>query len=113
MSSPSSRRASASNRAAYKNAVGPVVRRLRNERGWTQEGFAAKLQVLGWTRCTRGWLSRIEARLVAVRDYELAYFCTALHVALPALFPSLDPRKVDPAFSSPKPPGATTSTRPQ
>ena len=89
-----------------------MVRKLRNDRGWTQEEFAAKLQVLGWTRCTRGWLSRIEARLVAVRDYELTYFCKALHVALPALFPSLDPRKADPMFSRSEPPGSASSAHP-
>ena len=96
-------------RVAYKNAVGPMVRRLRNERGWTQEEFAAKLQVLGWTRCTRGWLSRIEARLVAVRDYELTYLCKALRVALPSLFPSLDPRKADPMLSGPESPGVAAA----
>jgi transcriptional regulator with XRE-family HTH domain len=84
--------------ARYKNAVGGAVRRLRSERGWTQDDFAAKLQVLGWSRCTRSWLSRIEARLVAVRDYELAYFCKVFQVPLQALYPSLDPRKVDPNF---------------
>lgn len=112
---PSARRSSSppAKRAAYKNAVGPAVRRLRNERGWTQEEFAAKLQVLGWTRCTRGWLSRIEARLVAVRDYELTYFCKALRVALPALFASLDPRRADPTLSGPKSPGvAADDARP-
>ena len=93
-------------RATYKNAVGPAVRRLRNERGMTQEEAAAKLQVLGWSRCTRGWLSRIEARLVAVRDYELTYFARVFKVALPVLFPSLEPKKADPAFSHPKPSGA-------
>ena len=96
----------------FKNAVGPAVRRLRNEREWTQEEFAAKLQVLGWTRCTRGWLSRIEARLVAVRDYELTYFCKALHITLPALFPSLEPSKADPTFSRPEPPSSASSGHP-
>ena len=105
---PSARRSqpSPTKRVAYKNAVGPAVRRLRNERGWTQEEFAAKLQVLGWSRCTRGWLSRIEARLVAVRDYELTYFAKVFKVALPVLFLSLDPKKADPTFSHPKPSGA-------
>ena len=95
----SSRRSPSAERPVFKNTVGPAVRRLRNERQWTQEEFAAKLQVLGLGRAARGgWLSRIEARLVAVRDYELTYFCKALHVALPALFPSLDPRRADPTF---------------
>ena len=66
----------------------------------TQEELAAKLQVLGWSRCTRGWLSRIEARLVAVRDYELTYFCTALRVPLDVLLPNLDPTQTDPNFGA-------------
>ena len=112
---PSARRSqpSPAKRPAYKNAVGPAVRRLRNEHGWTQEEFAAKLQVLGWTRCTRGWLSRIEARLVAVRDYELTYLCKALRVTLPALFPSLDPRKADPTLGHLAPSDAASSARTQ
>ena len=76
------------------------MRRLRNERAWTQEDFAAKLQVLGWKRCTRSWLSRVEARLVAVRDYELTYFCKVFAVPLAALFPSVDPSKADPGFQT-------------
>ncbi len=82
--------------ARYKNVVGSAVRRLRSEREWTQDDFAAKLQVLGWSRCTRSWLSRIEARLVAVRDYELTYFCAVFQVPLQALYPSLNPKKIDP-----------------
>ena len=87
-------------RSRYKNAVGSTVRRLRNERELTQEDFAAQLQVLGWTRCTRGWLSRIEARLVAVRDYELTYLSKVLEVPLHALFTSLDPCEADPGFET-------------
>ena len=95
---PSRDSLSAEKSPRYKNAVGASIRRLRNKREWTQDEFATKLQVLGWTRCSRSWLSRIEARLVAVRDYELTYFCKALDVPLNALFNSLDPRKTDPAF---------------
>ena len=90
-------------RPAYKNAVGAAVRRVRNQREWTQEELAVKLQLLGWSRCTRSWLSRVEARLVAVRDYELSYFCKVFSVPLDALFPSLNPREIDPNYTDARP----------
>lgn len=95
---PSTRSTAQRKSRPFKNAVGPAVRRLRNERGWTQLDFAAKLQVLGWNRCTRSWLSRVEAQVVAVRDYELAYFCKALRTPLSELFPSFEPQEIDPGF---------------
>ena len=72
------------------NAVGPTVRRLRVERGWSQEGLATKLQVGGWD-CTRSWLAKIEARQVLVRDHQLLTLCAVLGVKLEELFSTLDP----------------------
>ena len=74
------------------NAVGPSVRRLRAEKGWSQEGLAAKLQVHGWD-CSRSWLAKIEARQVLVRDHQLLHFCNVLGVKLDELFPTLDARR--------------------
>ena len=44
------------------NIVAPQVRRLRQERGWTQEQFAAKCQLAGWD-VSRGTISQIEAAI--------------------------------------------------
>lgn len=75
------------------NAVGPTVRRLRVEKGWSQEELAAKLQVHGWD-CTRSWLAKIEARQVLVRDHQLLHLRAVLGVTtLEELFPTLNARR--------------------
>jgi transcriptional regulator with XRE-family HTH domain len=78
-----------------KNAVGPVIRKLRNQQGWTQEELAAKLQLKGWD-CTRSWLAKIEAQQVYVKDFELLYFCAAFGKHLDDLCISLLALKADP-----------------
>ena len=78
-----------------KNAVGPTIRRLRNDRGWTQEALATKLQLEGWD-CSRSWLAKIEARQVQVKDFELLYFRKLFVLKLEDLFLSMNPRKADP-----------------
>jgi transcriptional regulator with XRE-family HTH domain len=78
-----------------KNAIGPIIRKLRNQRGWTQEELAAKLQLKGWD-CTRRWLAKIEAQQVAVKDFEMLYFRTVFDKSLEEFYDSLAPEKVDP-----------------
>lgn len=78
-----------------KNAVGPTIRKLRNQQGWTQDALAAKLQLQGWD-CTRSWLAKIEAQQVAVKDFELLYFRAIFDTGLDNLFPTLSPQKADP-----------------
>ncbi|MCP5487874.1 MAG: helix-turn-helix transcriptional regulator [Verrucomicrobia bacterium] len=69
------------------NIVGPQVRKLRYERGWTQEEFAAKLQRLDWD-ISRQTLSKIEARLRCVSDEELPLLARALQVSIDKLYPA-------------------------
>jgi transcriptional regulator with XRE-family HTH domain len=76
-----------------KNIVGPVIKKLRTERGWTQGELAAKLQLKGWD-CTRSWLAKIEAQQVYVRDFQLLYFCTVLGVDLEELYSTLSISKL-------------------
>ena len=76
-----------------KNVVGPGVRKLRNDRGWTQGQLTAKLQLRGWD-CTRSWLAKIEAQQVYVKDFELLYFCAAFGVDLDDLYSTLSISKV-------------------
>jgi transcriptional regulator with XRE-family HTH domain len=78
-----------------KNAVGPVIRKLRNQQGWTQEELAAKLQLKGWD-CTRSWLAKIEAQQVYVKDFELLYFCAVFGRHLDDLYSSHSTAKADP-----------------
>ena len=81
--------------AKAKNVVGPQVRRLRNGLGLSQSELAVKLQLLGWD-LDRGALAKIEARLVAVTDYEMLYLARVLGVALEALYATIEPTEADP-----------------
>lgn len=73
-----------------KNNVGPQVRRLRFDRGWSRSVFAAKLQVAGLD-IDRSAVSKIEARMVFVDDRTLLYLAEVLKVELQALFPRREP----------------------
>jgi len=73
------------------NATGPVIRKLRNQAGWTQEELAAKLQLKGWD-CTRSWLAKIEAQQVYVKDFELLYFRAVFGKSLEELYSALSPK---------------------
>jgi DNA-binding XRE family transcriptional regulator len=68
------------------NIIGPQLRRLRNEAGWTQEEFAARCQLGGYD-VSRGTISQIEARLRCVKDDEVALLAKILGVPHGQLFP--------------------------
>ncbi len=70
----------------YYNIIGPQVRRIRYARHWSQLKLAAKLQRAGWD-ISRSGVSKVEARLKFVLDYELDYLVEVLHVELKELFP--------------------------
>ena len=74
------------------NMIGPQLRRLRYQRGWSQEKLAGKLQLLGWD-IGRVSLAKIESRLVHVEEYELLFFARAFNVHLDDLFPPIDTRR--------------------
>ncbi len=77
------------------NMIGPQVRRLRYQQGWSQEKLTEKLQLLGWD-ISRAGLGKIESRLVHVDDYELLFFARVFQVRLDDLFPTIDPaRRMD------------------
>ncbi len=68
------------------NVVGPQIRKLRNQRGWTQEVLAQKLQLAGWD-VSRTSLAKLESRLRWVSDCELLFLAKVLSVDLRDLFP--------------------------
>lgn len=76
--------------AKTKNIVGPQVRKLRDQKGLTQEMFAARCTVLGLD-LSRATLSKIEAQLRCVTDAELVVLAEALKVEVTILLP---PKKV-------------------
>ena len=53
------------------NMIGSNLRRLRMERGWSQQKLSNKLEMLAIYVC-RGSISRIEDKLRTVTDIELA-----------------------------------------
>ena len=78
--------------AKAQNAIGAAVRKLRVERGLTQDQLAAKLQLLG-LEISRAGLSKIEARLRCVSDLELPIIAQALKVEIADLYLSQASRK--------------------
>lgn len=69
------------------NIIGPQVRRLRNQRGWSQHDLAIKLQCAGMEDATRSNISKLEARLIRAIDEDLLYLARVLRVELIELYP--------------------------
>jgi transcriptional regulator with XRE-family HTH domain len=62
-----------------RNIVGPVVRKLRQEKGLTQAQLVAKLNVRGWD-VSRDIIARIEGQVRWVADFEIAKLATGLGI---------------------------------
>ena len=74
----------------HRNIIGPQIRKLRYQRGWSQEQLTAKLQLEGLD-VSRASLGRIENGQQAVYDFEILAFCHVFHVDEQALHPNFDP----------------------
>jgi transcriptional regulator with XRE-family HTH domain len=72
-----------------RNIVGFQVSKLRVQRGWSQEHFAAVCQLSGWD-VSRGVVARIEGGVRWVADFELLLLAQALKVSVPELYPAKD-----------------------
>lgn len=68
------------------NVVGPQVRKIRTRKGWSQERFAAKLQLFGWDT-SRESVTRMENGNRRVPDLELFVVARVLGVKTDDLFP--------------------------
>ena len=80
------------------NLIGPQVRKLRNQKNWTQEALAAKLQVEGWD-VSRESVAKLEAQFRRAPDCELLFLAKVLGIDLMDLFPAkLDLKKLDPSL---------------
>jgi transcriptional regulator with XRE-family HTH domain len=66
------------------NVVGPLIRELREKKGFTQAALATKLNLLGWD-ISRDTFAKIEAQTRWVKDFELVKLATALKVDAPDL----------------------------
>jgi transcriptional regulator with XRE-family HTH domain len=69
------------------NIIGPQVRRLRNQRGWSPDDLAIKLQRAGMEDATRSSISKLEARLIRAIDEDILYLARVLRVELIELYP--------------------------
>ena len=74
------------------NIIGRQVQKLRVANRWTQDVFAKELQKVGLNK-SRAGVARIEARLVAVKEYELLFLAKALGVGRDDLYPDIDPKR--------------------
>jgi len=66
--------------------IGPELRRIRYERGFTQPDLVTLLQLRGWD-ISRETYSKIEAQLRWISDFELLFLATVLNVPVLELFP--------------------------
>jgi transcriptional regulator with XRE-family HTH domain len=69
-----------------RNAVGAKIRKLRNQRNWTQEILVARCNVAG-CNISRGTLAKVEAQIRGVSDIELFTVAKAFAVQIEELFP--------------------------
>ncbi len=71
---------------SHGNLIGPSIAKLRNQRGWTQEMLAVKMQVQGCD-ISRGVIANIESRRTYATDTQIVFFMRAFKVRLDDLFP--------------------------
>lgn len=72
----------------FRNACGPLIRKARDARGWTQDELAAKLQLAGLLQFDRVAVAKVESQIRSLLDYELAVFAEVLEVEVAELLPS-------------------------
>ena len=72
-----------------KNIVGPRIRQARKEKGVTQMGLAAKLQLLGVT-IDRSGIAKLETGRRPVSDIEIAAIAKVLQVDILWMFEKRD-----------------------
>ena len=73
--------------ATPQNIVGPLVRKIRYQMGWTQAMFTARCARIGWN-VSENTVAKIEAQIRCVTDSEILYLTRALGVELKDVFPS-------------------------
>ena len=79
----------------FRNASGPLIRKTRDARGWTQDELAAKLQLAGLLHFDRVAVAKVESQIRSLLDYELAVFAEVLEVEVAELLPSFNSVKRD------------------
>jgi len=72
--------------SSHLNVIGPQVRKIRTNKGWTQNQLALKLQLFGWDT-SRESVTRLENQSRRVPDLELFVVAKILGVKADDLFP--------------------------
>lgn len=75
------------------NLIGPRIRQLRMDRGWTQRKLSEKVRSLGW-HITRDILASIEATQHRITDCDAVFLAKALNVRVANLFPARSISKI-------------------
>jgi transcriptional regulator with XRE-family HTH domain len=76
-----------------RNIVGPQIRKLREQRGWSQPVLVAKLNLLGWS-ISRETLAKIETCIRWVADFELVCIAAAFNLSPTDILPQDSRRKL-------------------
>jgi transcriptional regulator with XRE-family HTH domain len=76
-----------------RNFIGRLVSRWRNQRGWTQDVFADKLQLAGWYDATRSTVSKIEDGSLRIDLTQVCYLASALGIRPIDFLSEIDWRK--------------------
>ena len=72
-------------KGAFCNIVGPQIRRLRDNQGWSQDECAVQLQLAGLD-ISRESLAKVESQIHDVEDHHLPYYAWTLGVGIDELF---------------------------
>ncbi len=67
--------------------MGPEIRKLRKQRGWSQPVLVAKLNLFGW-EISRETLAKIENQIRWVADIELVSIAAAFGLPPAEILPS-------------------------
>jgi transcriptional regulator with XRE-family HTH domain len=67
------------------NIIGKNIKRIREDKSWTQEVFVAKCHLAQW-QITRSTLAKIESRVRRVTDIEVKLFSQVLKISINELF---------------------------
>lgn len=67
------------------NIIGKNIKRIREDKSWTQEILVAKCQVEQW-EITRSTLAKIESNVRRVTDIEVKRFAQIFEVSVNELF---------------------------
>ncbi|HEX3625384.1 MAG TPA: helix-turn-helix transcriptional regulator [Verrucomicrobiae bacterium] len=69
-----------------RNFIHRLVARKRNQKGWTQDEFADRLQFAGWHDATRSTVSKIEDGSLRIDLEQIYYISAALGIQQPMQF---------------------------